>query len=243
MPKLNQVIASEKTTKARIYSEVTELHHLTEKPDLFNGFSKTYRKISEEGEDLPSERKKVTMMAESALLQLQTLLSQFFDVVATKDYANCHAFGDVMIGDKVLLSQVPVQFLIFLEKQLVDVRKFVDVLPVLDESEDWKYEDATGLHRTEPISTHRTKKVQKAIVLYDATAEHPAQTQLINEDITVGYWDNVKQSGAMTKKRKQDILNRIEILIREVKFAREQANSVDAPIQSVGEKVFSYLLG
>jgi hypothetical protein len=53
MAKLNQIVAIEKSVKSRVYGEITEMHKLAQKPDLFSGFSKQYRKKDEEGEDCP----------------------------------------------------------------------------------------------------------------------------------------------------------------------------------------------
>lgn len=65
--KLNQIIAIEKGVKAQTYSALTEIHKAVQKPELFNGFAKTYQKVNEEGEDLPAERKRVQDEAESAV--------------------------------------------------------------------------------------------------------------------------------------------------------------------------------
>ena len=78
-------------------------------------------------------------------------------------------------------------------------------------------------------------------MLYDATEHHPAQTQLISEDVVVGTWTTVKQSGAMPAPMKKRVLKRIETLANAVKFAREQANSIEADDQKVGKEVFDYL--
>jgi hypothetical protein len=40
-------------------------------------------------------------------------------------------------------------------------------------------------------------------VLYDATEHHPAQTQLISEDVIVGWWETVKHSGAIPRPRQE----------------------------------------
>ena len=63
MAKLNQIIAIEKGVKARVYGELTELHKAVQKPELFNGFSKTYQKKDDDGEDLPAEKKRVQYAA------------------------------------------------------------------------------------------------------------------------------------------------------------------------------------
>ena len=44
MAKLNQIIAIEKGIKSRVYGDLTELNKAIQKPDLFNGFQKTYQK-------------------------------------------------------------------------------------------------------------------------------------------------------------------------------------------------------
>lgn len=242
MPKLNQIIAIEKGVKSRVYGEITEMHKTSQKPELFTGFTKNYRKKDEDGEDYPPERKKVQMVADAMLTQAAAQLTELIDVTATKDWGNCHAFADVEVDGQVLIKDAPVPFLLFLEKQITDLHTFVDKLPVLDESDDWTKDDNSGLYKTTPIATHRTKKVQKPVVLYEATKEHPAQTQMITEDVTVGYWDTVKHSGALPVPRKQLLLERIEKLAKAVKFAREKANAAEAENQKIGKALFDYLL-
>ena len=240
--KLNQVVAVEKGVKSRVYGEITEMHKASQKPDLFNGFVKTYRKRDEEGEDYPQERKKVQFEAEAVLAQAAKLLTEILDVTAAKDYANCFAKANVEVDGQVLVKDAPATYLLFLEKQLSDLHAFVDKMPALDETDDWARDENSGLFKTAPIATQRTKKVQRALVLYPATVEHPAQTSMITEDVVVGYWDTIKQSGALPVPRKQVLLERIEKLSRAVKFAREQANAVEAEEKQIGGAVFKYLL-
>lgn len=241
MPKLNQVIAIEKGVKSRVYSEVTELHKTCQKPDLFNGFSKVYRKQNDDSEDYPPERKKVQFKADDVLDRIAKLDTELFNTTATKDWANCNAVADIMLDGEVLLEKVPATYLLFLEKQLTDIHTFLEKMPILDESEEWTKDTGSGLYKTLAISTHKTKKTQKPIVMYDATVEHPAQTQLITEDVLVGYWDTVKHSGTLPAPRKEALIERVEKLLIAVKFAREEANSTDATNKFVGEKLFGYL--
>ncbi|MCI0391861.1 MAG: hypothetical protein MOB07_24225 [Acidobacteria bacterium] len=243
MPKLNQIVAIEKEVKSRTYGEVTTINKLLQKPDLFTGFSKQYRPDKDEdGETFPPDNKRVQLIAEEQLRHAARFLTEIWDVTATKDWANCRAQADVVVDGEVLIAKAPVPFLLFLEKQLNDLRTLVENLPTLDEADNWIKDDGTGLHKTEPIQTHKTKKMQKAIVLYHATPEHPAQTQLITEDLTVGYWHQVKHSGAMPTPRKKELLGRIEKLSHAVKFAREAANGADAERVRVSDELFGYLL-
>ncbi len=244
MAKLNQIIAVEKGIKARVYSGVTELHKASQKPALFNGFAKTYQKKDEDGEDLPPERMRVQFMAPDVLRGAERLLTELMDITARKDWTNCAAAADVVVDGVTIAPAAPVTYLLFLEKQLTDLRTFVDAIPVLDEGEAWTKDVNSGLFKTDPTQTHRTKKVQKPIVLYPATPEHPAQTQVISEDVIAGFWSQVKHSGALPKPEKEAISGRVEKLLQATKQAREQANGTDeqtAP--NVGTAVFQYLLG
>ena len=136
----------------------------------------------------------------------------------------------------------PATNLLFLEKQLTDVKTFVGNLPELDPSESWTFDANASLFKSEPTRSNRTKKVQKAIVLYDATEKHPAQTQLITEDTVVGVYTQTKMSGAVPLPQKRAMLNRIDELLRAVQKAREEANAVVAADQRIGAAVFHFLL-
>ena len=91
------------------------------------------------------------------------------------------------------------------------------------------------------VKTTKMKKVQKPLVLYPATEQHPAQTQLVTEDVTVGTWNTVKYSGAITVQRKKQLQRKIRDLIKAVKFAREKANGHEVTDRAAGEIVFGYL--
>ncbi len=243
MPKLNQILAIEKGVKTRVYAEVTELHKATQKAALMNGFHKTYRARDEDGETYPPEHQKVQYNAADVIKRIGQVLTELFDTTATKDWANCSARADIVVDGKPLLKDVPATYLLFLEKQLGDLQTFFAKMTELSSSEDWLADPNSGLYKTEATQTQRTKKVQRPIVLYDATEHHPAQTQLITEDVVVGHWNTVKFSGAIAKPRKKEILERIEKLTSAVRFAREEANGLEVERRHTGREVFDYLFG
>lgn len=239
---LNQIIAIDKGSKARIYSDITTLHKQVQKADLYNGFSKTYERLNEDGEELPGEQKKVVITVPNTLVVVQAKMTELFSLTARKDFTNCVAKADVVVGDVTIVKDAPVSYLLFLEKNLTDIRTFLDNLPILDPTETWNLDPNTGLYKTVATKTHRTKKVQRPIVLYDATPEHPAQTQLISEDVLVGFWNMVKVSGAIPATMKSQYVRNTDRLIGAVKQAREKANvtpEVAAP--DVGGAVFDYI--
>jgi hypothetical protein len=241
MARLNQIIAIEKGVKTRSHQELTEAHQALQKPALLSGIARTYRPKDEEGEQLPPEATKVQIKAEEIIKKTADILAELFDVTATKDYTNCKARADVVVDGKALLTGVPVTYLLFLEKQLVDLHTFVKKLPVLDASESWSFDASADCWATEPVQTVKTKKVPRNHVKAEATDKHPAQVEVYHEDVIVGYWKTVKFSGALPAKRVNELLTRVEKLQQAVKFAREEANNQAADEQKLGRAVLSYL--
>jgi hypothetical protein len=148
-----------------------------------------------------------------------------------------------VVDGKALLTGVPVTYLLFLEKQLVDLHTFIKKLPVLDASETWAFDASADCWATEPVQTARTKKIPRNHVKAEATEKHPAQVEVYHEDVVVGYWKTVKFSGALPAKRMNELLERLERLQKAVKFAREEANNQTAEEQKVGRTVLGYIFG
>ena len=243
MTVLNQVIAVEKSIKTRVNNEVTTLYHTAQKPALFEGVAKSYQPKTEGDETFPPEVVRVQFNVTDVLRQVGNKLTELFDVTATKDYANCTAKADVVVDGETLVKDAPATFLLFLEQQLTDLHTVASKLPTLDPSQDWKLDQNASLFKTPGAQTAKTKKVTKALVLYPATEQHPAQCAQVAEDQITGYWNQVKMSGAIPSDRRAALLERVEKLQKAVKFAREQANMVTVTEQSVGQKLFSWLLG
>lgn len=242
MPKLNQIVAIEKGVKAKAQSAVDALYKTLQKPALFEGFSKTYQKKHEEDEGVPPEQKRVEAKADEVIADVVGALIPWLDVTAQKDFANCEALADVAVNGKALIAGAPATFLLFLEKRLTDLHTIVSKVPVLSTAEAWKRDEPRQMFVTEPLITARTKKVQKPIVLYDATEEHPAQTQLITSDEYVGDYLLEKHSGAWTEGRKREVLERIEKLQRATKMAREEANTQAAPERKFASDIFGWII-
>lgn len=243
MRKLNQVLAIEKGIKNRVTSRVTQLRNACQKSGLFNGFSKEFRPKEEGGETFPPERHDVQFRTGRVQAEVQKHLVELFDITASKDYANCEARANVEADGTVLLENVPVTYLLFLEKQLEHLGTVIDSLPTLDTAVRWKRDEATGQYVSDEQVTHRTAKVQRPITLAPATKEHPAQTQLVTEDQVIGHWHQRMYSGAMPVEEKEKLQERVVHLQEAVKQAREEANSAEAPPVQVGAKVLNYIFG
>ena len=241
--RLNQIIAIEKGVKSRTHAELTKAHHALQKPDLLKGIARKYTPKDDDSDRLPDESTKVQVLSEDMLSQTGEIMTNLFNVTAAKDYANCTAKGDVRVDGKLLLTGVPVSYLLFLEKQMIDLHTFVSKLPVLDASENWIQDDAQNCFATPPVSTIKTQKVLKNHIKAEATDKHPAQVETYSQDVLVGTWSTIKYSGALPQKRVTDLLRRVEKLQSSIKFSRESANNTEAPDQDTGSPIFGYLFG
>ena len=111
----------------------------------------------------------------------------------------------------------------------------------VDAAEVWHWDENQACHATTPLETHRTKKVPRVLIKYEATEEHPAQTDVWHEDVVVGFWKTIKYSGAVPAQRRKELLNRVETLQRAVKYAREEANSIEVEDVKVGQKFLDWI--
>lgn len=244
MAKLNQIVAIKNGVKSRAYSVLSELNKIIEKPALFNGSVRVYQKSDDADDDLPSERQHVAYRIEDVLSQLRMQLGDLMDITTQNDAANNKAVADVMVDGQVILPSMPVGTLLFLEKQVTDLRTFISKIPVLDAAEAWTRDTNTDLMRSETVRTRRTKKVPLVVTLAEATEHHPAQARLEHQDVTAGFWEVTKLSGAMGLRERTAMLARTEKLLMAVQEAREAANDIDAGTRPVvGAKVFDFLIG
>ena len=244
MPKLNQILAIEKTAKAVNGEIVTNAYQQVTKTALMEGLARTYTPKDDDGDQLPPETKNVQNTVEEILKVVTGAHTKIYDITATKDYANCSgkATADVVVSGAMLVKDAPAVFLLFLEKQLSDMYTVIKKLPTLDPAERWSYNGEQSLYVTPPVGTTKTKKVPRNHVKAEATDKHPAQVETFSEDVVVGTWNTVKFSGAITVARRRQLLERVETLQEAVKFAREKANGTEAPNVSVGEDIFNYIL-
>lgn len=243
--KLNQIIAVRSGVKTDTEQALTQLYHSIQRVELLKGLARTYRPQNEDDFVYPAESTQVLIKCPDILDETAAILTRLFDVTAQMDWTNTEATGDVNIlvnGKQVtLLADVPVTYLMFLEKALVNIETLVRKLPVLDPTESWTFDPAVNVYRTAPVGTVKTLKVRRNHVKAEATDKHPAQVEVFTEDIPVGTWSTVKYSGALPATRVKILLDRTTALLEAVKFAREQANEVEVKNVRPGRVVFDYL--
>ncbi len=243
MTRLNQVVAIEKGCKSATESDITKAYHLIQKPEIFQGRLRTYEPKAEDGEQLPPETQNVIVTVKDLTESFTASLTRLLDVSYTKVDANTGARADVMVEGVTILENVPVEYLLFLEKRLIDVNTFLGKIPTLDPAQDWHWDEAKGLYATEPVTTYRSKKILRNHVKAEATDKHPAQVEVYTEDETVGFWKTVHYSGAVPEPKVKEWKERLGKLQAAIKFAREEANSIQAQPRESGAAVFSFVFG
>jgi hypothetical protein len=242
--KLNQCVALVQGAKQDANKRTAPLFHTVKNPALFSGLTQTYRPAEEGGAQLPPDNTGVQYTVQEILEAFKVPNSRMLDLISTNENANTEARADVKIGDETIISDAPVTFLMQFQKFLEqEVRGLIRDLPVQDPAETWvpSAAERVGVVESNEFETFRTKKVQKPLVLYPATDKHPAQTQLITEDVIDGYWMKKKFTGAISAARKDELTERVETLIGAVKVAREAANDREVSDKPVGEAVFNFL--
>jgi hypothetical protein len=243
MARLHQILALREAEKPRAERGLTNVYHQLQRWEPLSGITRTYEPIDREGEQFPEEGTLVQVRVPDLLDQARDSLTRLFDLTLTHEVANARAHADVKVDDQVLLKNVPVTYLLFLERKLIDLHTLVSKLPTLDPAQKWTWDAATSCFRTPPTRSTKSKKIPRNHVKAEATERHPAQVELWYEDVVVGYWTTTKFSGALQADRIAELLSRVRKLQDAVKVAREEANSTQVDEAQAGKFIFDYLLG
>ena len=239
--RLSHIVAVHKSVKSTATSALTNAHHKAQRTDNLKGQVRVHQPLDDTEVAQPTQTQKVQYTATEIVNEVQASLVRLFDVEATQDFGNTVAKADVEVDGRVLVHGAPVSYLLFLEKQLVDLSTFVRKLPTLDSTESWSHDEGTGHYRSETVKTVSNKKVYRNHVKAEATEKHPAQVEVYTEDIPVAHWATTKFSGALPATRVKELESRITKLQESVKIAREKANATEVENKLVGETVLGWL--
>lgn len=241
--KLCQIVAAESHRKTDLNRKATDLYHKLQKGDLFTGQTREYEPLDvENGVKYPNEHQKVQLSAEDVLRDVSDVLTQLFDVTATKDYGNMLARADVVVDGETLIKDAPVPYLLWLEKQLTDLHTIFKKIPVHDPGQEWTYDGSTNLYRSKPSKGTKTEKTPQHYSKAAATDKHAEQVEFYWKDDVIGYWTTTRFTGALPASRVRELCDRVLKLHAAVAYAREEANSTVVTDQTVGRKLFDFLL-
>lgn len=241
--KLCQVLAIEKGAKQRTNKEGGDIHKLLQKGEGFTGRLKRYTPLDSEDTDTqPDEQVSIRFQVGDQVNRFQEVMKELWDIVITKDAGNQKACASIIIDGVAITDDIPATSLVFLEKQLDDIKAVISSIPELHTAHTWTWDDNKSAYVSEETTRNRTKKVTKALVLYPATDKHPAQTQTVQEDVVVGHYTEYYTSSAIPPKKKKEMLDRVYKLKKAVKEARERANATDITMfDKEAEKLLSYI--
>lgn len=242
MAKLHQILAVESDVRNQAQKDLTTAHHGLQKAEMLLGQQRKYQPKSEDGEKLPAEGNLLQTRVPRVIQETANILTRMFDVTATRDYGNMDAKADVVVDGVTLVKDAPAPYLLWLEKKLADVHTFVCKLPTLPADTEWEWDSNQMCYRNaNEIKTHRTTKIEDFKVIVPATEQHPAQIAKIVKDEVSGYWTTLKYSGAVKVEEVAAMKERVELLMKEVKYAREKANQVEVTDMKLGAGVMKFI--
>lgn len=249
MPKLCETIAILKGVKSRVYGYQTQQDKLCQKPQLFNGLTKTYEPLNEEDQDRPDgETALVQQRTDDMVAEISRQLAELFDRTATLEFGNTQAKADVEVDGAVLLNDAPATYLLFLEKQLTDLHTALNRMPVLSPEFTWQADENRNCWVSETVKKVRTKKMPKVVMTATSktTAKDGSTTeqqtgQVVTEDLPVGYWNTTYFSTALPATRRKELCDRVLKLQDAVKQARERANSATVVDQKLAKPLLDWV--
>lgn len=247
MGKLHEVLAANETLKGQADKTRADLlNTFDKKRHLFGEKVVTFHPNREGESDVTEEVSTIQTTVRQELAWIAGIWGKAIDAGLQIALANTQAKGDITLDNgEVLLANVPATALLEMEKRAGEVQDLVMAIPTLDPAKGFSADAqrGKGYFRARPERKNRTKKEQRALVLYPATPEHPAQTQLITEDVVIGHTETQEWSGLITPAQKADMLTRVEALRRAIKVARARANEAAVPAADVAGRMFAYVFG
>ncbi len=246
--KLHELLAVEGSLKSQADKTRTDLmstfekkqHHFSEKIQSYTPHGEGEVAVVEGQLDLQS-----TVPRE--LKWISEFLIKALDVSYKVAEANTIARADVILDNgTVMLSQIPVTGPLELEKRGKELHDFVAAIPTLDPARGFRADPDKGadVFKAREERKTRTKKINKPLVLAPPTDKHPAQVQLVTEDVPVGDITLLEWSGLITTATKGDMLSRVEDFTRAVKKARSRANETEiSDSQKIGADIINFVFG
>jgi hypothetical protein len=250
--KLHELLAVEGSIRGQSQKVRSDLASTFEKKrHLFEGLKKTFFPSDEAAASVVEDERTIQSTVPKELKWISGFLAKSIDSGYAINVANTQAQADVFIGDNgdgAFLFNVPATALLELEKRLAEVQEFLLTIPTLDPAKGFETSREASsegdIYKAREVRKTRTKKIQKPLVLAPATEQHPAQVQLVSEDVPTGTILEQEWSGLITPAAKADMIARCEELSRAVKKARSRANDqeFDRPAP-IGKKILDYVFG
>lgn len=235
---LHQLLAILQSAKSKALADKTAVYQTVQKQHLFNGLSRTYQPLEDGGYVYPMEGNNIQESGGQCIQRFIEASKEHIDLCARQDWTNTQASADVILDGVVILKAVPVQHLLYLEKQITDIQTFIKSLPLLDPTKTWEYDSNRGCYVSSPKTTTKTKKNTTFLTVAEATDKHPAQVREVTRDDIEGTWTTVDFSGALPKEEVDQYLKNTQALLQAILIAREEANKKEVIPINTSDKIF-----
>jgi hypothetical protein len=248
MAKLHELLAVESDLEGTYNKILKETEtNFNKHPDRYFG---KHTRIEFFDENVPTEadvHKKMDDTVKSKLKYSQKAVIRYLDAVLQKERTNQEARADLVVDGTIISAQVPATFLLGLENKLKKIRtNLFEPIPTLQPGIQWEKDASMGddvyraVHSEEKF---RTKKMMKNHVIAPATKEHPAQVNVYTEDEKVARVVQDTWCGMISSAEKSKVLERVDVLIRAVKRARQKANTTEVVKTNIGKDLFTFING
>lgn len=242
MGKLHELLAVEGDLKSAAISALAKAKEVFSSARVL-GMIRHYTPLMEDGSPLADERTELSTTSRAELAIIAEKVGAWMDAAIQKEITNAETAADVQINGKTLIPSLPAPALLNLESKLVEIRKLYSALPINDAAERWTRDESIGCWVSAVRTTYRAEKRYKSFEASPATEHHPAQVTVYTEDEKVGVWETTIYSGAVAVTEKQAYLDRIDILARAVRQARQRANMIDVKNVHVAGPIFAFING
>lgn len=247
MPKLHELLAVESNLESQAVKVRTELSDtFAKKRHLFEEKRVLFTSNSENSQPVLETQSSIQSTVGKELTWVGKHLGKFIDASYQVAEANTKARADVVLEDgTTILKQIPATALLELEKRFTEIRDLICTVPTLDPAKSFALDSQRepGIFKAREITKSRTRKDMRVIVKYEATKEHPAQTELVPEDKTIGTITEQEWSGMMTPAEKSAMLDRAEQIIRAIRSARSRANDTECDTnQKIADTLLGYII-
>ena len=250
--KLHEILAVEKSRTGQVKTLLDDTSRkFNRATDYFSGHLKSLKLIRDDPanaaiEAAAREQRQLPTTVVETLDYLFKHWANAEDVLLQKSLTNQVAKADIVLADgKTLASNVPVDELLGLESRLEELRKLFHAMPTnradtrYAPSDDGRKGSWTAVDADVTTKTERTKE---PFIKAPATDKHPAQVDVVEKDVVVGTFTNIKLSGAATTLQKAQAIELVDDLIASTKQARMRANTVEVLEGRVGSAIASHLM-
>lgn len=244
--KLHELLAVESSLETQAQKVRKDLENTFEKKrHLFEKKQLLFTPSAEGAQQSVEQQQDIQTTVEKEIKWIRPHISKSLDSSYQVAEANMLARADIVLeDDTVIAKDVPATSLLELQKRLAEIMELAKSIPTLDPAKGFSMDEQSKLYKAREIKKPRTTKQPKVIIKYEATKEHPAQTELYSADVVLGMIEEQEWSGLMTPADKADLLDRVEKLTRAVRSARSRANeqAVDTS-KKISAPLLNYIFG